>query len=92
MAEVLANPSEERYLTALEAATLLRVGVDTVYRHIPCVHIGSVIRIPLSALNSWIDGHKAPSARVRAKTPFSLKPRRTRIQARGEGNAKGSKP
>jgi excisionase family DNA binding protein len=87
-----AKPPEEHYLTALEVAKLLRVSIDTVYRHLPCVHIGGVIRIPLSALNSWITVHKAPSARARARSPFVPQPRRTRIPARGEDNTKGSQP
>jgi predicted DNA-binding transcriptional regulator AlpA len=86
-----ANPSEEQYLTALEVATLLRIGVDTVYRHIPCVHIGSVIRFPQSGLDSWIASQKTPSARARARSPFAPKPRRTRIPARGEDNTKESR-
>jgi predicted DNA-binding transcriptional regulator AlpA len=76
------NLPKEQYLTALEVATLYRVGVDTVYRHVPCVRIGSVIRYPQSAVDSWIAAQKTPSARARARSPFVNRPKRVKVPER----------
>jgi excisionase family DNA binding protein len=65
------NSDPAKPLTVKEVAERLNVSRDTVYRHIPCIRIGSSVRILSAVLESWLANNSATSARRKSRSPFA---------------------
>jgi excisionase family DNA binding protein len=63
--------SEQSFLTVREASGQLRVSRGTVYGliragRLPAFRVGESLRIPRSALESWIEAQLAPGTQTRS--------------------------